>query len=247
MLLIGCNSVSGCPNSGGGNGNGGGYGNDPCSGGFDFGFGIGLGDPTLLGGCDDPNAGIGFAGSQFAGVHLGPTGLDSNVIAGVKDVLVSSGDCAKFFDSAKIDALTRFDNTDFVTVNGPDRVTWALVNSKPTQVPPYAWDAQVQPGVGRFVQLNRNRGFYQQTTRNVLAGGGYGSNLSTGTIKAGDFIGGSLEYQITTVLHELGHLVDLLPSDKSGGPEASNANTNLILSKCKDAIAQAAKSVLSIP
>ena len=187
---------------------------------------------------------IGGGGNTAGG---GPTGLDTNVIAGVKSVLVSAGDCAKFFGSAKVDALTRFDHTDFVTVNGPDRQSWTLVSNVPTQVPPYVWDAQVQPGAGGFVQLNRNGGFYQQTVRNVLAGGGYGSNLPTGTIRAGDFIGGSLEYQITNVLHELGHLLDLLPSDKSGGPGASNANTNLILSKCKDAIAQAAKSVLSLP
>jgi hypothetical protein len=79
------------------------------------------------------------------------------------------------------------------------------------------WDAVVQPGFGGFVQLNNNGGFYQQTVRNVLAGGGYGSNLGTGTIKAGDFNGGSLEYKITTVLHELAHLVGLPVSDKSGG------------------------------
>jgi hypothetical protein len=109
------------------------------------------------------------------------------------------------------------------------------------------WDAVVQPGFGGFVQLNNNGGFYQQTVRNVLAGGGYGSNLGTGTIKAGDFNGGSLEYKITTVLHELAHLVGLPVSDKSGGPEASTAITDLILSKCKDAIAQAAKSVQSLP
>lgn len=54
------------------------------------------------------------------------------------------------------------------------------------------------------------------------------------------FLGGTLEAQITVLLHEFAHNVSKIPSD-TGDSEQSTKNTDTILDNCDDDIKAAAK------
>ena len=109
-------------------------------------------------------------------------------------ILGGNNDCADFFSQAKIEPTQKLASTDIVTVNGPDRNTFGVVNGETALVPPYLWDARTQPGAGGFMQLNSNGGFYQSRVRNVVQGGG---RLPTTPLAVGPYLGGSLGAQVS--------------------------------------------------
>jgi len=60
-----------------------------------------------------------------------------------------------------------------------------------------------------------------------------------------NYQGGGLEAQITILLHEFAHTMDLIPRDKVGG-DRSPENTEKILEHCRKAIEDAVKRLSEI-
>jgi hypothetical protein len=204
-----------------------------------YGDGGDAGDPIItIGG------GISGGGGGGGGGASGSTNNNNSQVSRALDAAIgilqgNDGDCTNFFNGNKLglNPVSALAGRDIVTMNGPDRRTFGIVNDKETLVAPYMWDARFQPGAGGFIQLNQNGAFYQSTIRNQVQGG---ARLPTTKQFAGPYIGGSLEAQIFILFHELGHILQVLKDD-ANNPASSGENDQTILDNCKSEIAQAAK------
>jgi hypothetical protein len=116
---------------------------------------------------------------------------------------------------------------------------------------PYAARAQQAVGAGSTITLNSNGAFfvYRAPVSVRLSGGGPLIPQSTRQLHVGSYSGGSLNAQITVLLHEYGHIVGLLPVDRgeAGSALLSTQNTDTVLDHCRRQIEASANRVIAIP
>ena len=77
-----------------------------------------------------------------------------------------------------------------------------------------------------FVTDSTGRILSPVTTANLTIGG---------TANPSAYLGNTLSAQVTILLHELAHNLNLIPDD-STSPDQSKSNTQTIIDKCKDQI-----------
>jgi hypothetical protein len=101
--------------------------------------------------------------------------------------------------------------------------------------------AKVLQGSGAYavITINPQGAFFRSSARVLETapdGGGPFNPRGYGFLTVGQYTGGSLSAQVLTLLHELGHILDLLPVDLNDVAGKSVHNTNEVLSHCHSAI-----------
>lgn len=116
---------------------------------------------------------------------------------------------------------------------------------------PYAARAQQEVGAGSTIILNSHGAFFidRAPVSVRLSGGGPLIPQSRRQLHVGSYDGGSLNAQITVLLHEYGHIVGLLPVDRgeAGSALLSTRNTETVLDHCRRQIEASANRAVVVP
>jgi hypothetical protein len=190
-------------------------------------------------------------GADPAGAELTSLGPNASIIsqarAEVMAILSAQNSCSAWFRSAESEAADKFrslrfamdfsGNGDIVRVESWDRM--------PVYYQPYVARTLQNVGWGSTITLNDKGAFFKNSApvRLIVYSNERGYAIAARRLYVGDFSGATREAQILTLLHEFGHVVDLLPIDAGmgGGPQLSTRNTELVLRHCGADIKKAAK------
>jgi len=108
---------------------------------------------------------------------------------------------------------------------------------------PWAARSWQLAGPNSTVLLNNGGAFFNSSSPVVELNhqGGFSRYLGFRMLTIGPFKGSTSEAQITTLLHELGHVTDRIPEDDDSWDGKSSRNTEEVLRHCKSDIQEFAK------
>jgi hypothetical protein len=155
----------------------------------------------------------------------------------VLEILQTDNACSQWYRSKDADAAATFRTLSFeLDHKGMDHVveTWGP-DSLITFRNPYV--ASVTQGGGSYsmVTINRNGAFFvpMANVADQPRDGGPLSFRGVRALKVGPYGGNTLQARVVTLLHEFGHLLDLLPTDKDDYEGKSVQNTREVLRFCR--------------
>jgi hypothetical protein len=104
---------------------------------------------------------------------------------------------------------------------------------------PYVATALQAGGSYQTVTLNAGGAFFRSAAyvRLVPKEGGAGRFVGSRYLRVGPYLGNTPEARVTTLLHEFGHVIDLLELDEGDVDGKSVHNTDIVVSHCRDQIA----------
>ena len=163
----------------------------------------------------------------------------------VIEILQSKNSCSAWFQAVDPNAASTFASLKFIIeTNGPKEVLGVRFGSGEMLLKhPYAAKALENSSV---VVLNANGAFFVRAApvfRQDNQGGFYRLSGSR-ELRAGSYRGNTRAAQMTILLHELGHVVGLLPNDSDELSGQSERNTAEVLRFCQKQIKAASESPL---
>lgn len=170
---------------------------------------------------------------------MGPDGL---LIAGARqqvlEILREGNSCSGWFAGGEPNPAVKFASLHFKSDAAGTLLSLGDFDSgRLSFTQPYVARAQEDVGPGSTITLNAHGAFFQQS-----AGTMYPSPRSVphfrpniSILHVGDYQGGSLKAQVTTLLHEYAHVVGLIPVDtgRPDGAQLSTQNTEIVLRHCR--------------
>lgn len=168
----------------------------------------------------------------------------------VLSVLQGNTGCSAWYLSKDPDAVAMFRSLHLaLDEHDPGLVRKILLPQRELlYVQPYVARAQQFVGPGSTITVNEHGAFFDDARGVVLVReeGGPASYEPAHMLRVGVYRGGTEEARVLTLLHEFGHVIDLLPLDAGvpDGPEISMHNTDLVLDHCKaelEAVSKAPK------
>jgi hypothetical protein len=110
---------------------------------------------------------------------------------------------------------------------------------------PYVARATQDGGANTGITVNANGAFYREqgTVELLREDGGPLRMDGARLLTVGAYLGSTLEAQMVTLLHEFGHVIDLLPEDADNLDGRSVRNTDEVLRHCRPEIDTRSKSV----
>lgn len=176
-----------------------------------------------------------------------PGFLIESVRSEVLSLLSESNSCTGWFLSADASAREKFRSLHFVL----DREGKAEIvrldgqDGLSAYYHPYVASTRQNVAPGSTITVNANGAFFRSNAL-VRDGGHAADRLSASSyrpLSVGIYAGGSPEAQLLTVLHEFGHIVDLLPVDAEvpSAPFISIQNTETVLRHCRSQVQLHAK------
>lgn len=154
----------------------------------------------------------------------------------ILDILRNGNACTDWFASKDASPADTFQSLNFLLdQRGPqDIFESSEAASSVIFRQPYVARATQDGGARTAITINANGAFYR-TQGNVLKtvpeGGPFRAD-GTRVLTVGSYRGGTLPAQIVTLLHEFGHIIDLLPEDADNLDGRSVRNTNEVLRHC---------------
>jgi hypothetical protein len=165
--------------------------------------------------------------------------------ARVLKILEAGDACSAWFRDRAPDPAHLFRTLSFtVDSKAIDYVTERPDNSSTIYIHPYVAHVVQDGGEFQNVALNAGGAFFRPSAnliRLAKQGGAVQFEGTTRMLKVGPYMGSTLQAQITTLLHELGHVEGLLPLDTDDVNGQSSANTREVLRHCQPEIDSAAK------
>lgn len=150
--------------------------------------------------------------------------------------------CGAFFGSAFFPlgnvaaplAAAGLAGANVTTTNGPSQISYDP-NAGPTGTitQPVVANTSQGTGIGSTININMNGAFFKGTAF-FTSSGGPGGQIA-GPLTVGPYSGNTLQAQVTTILHEYAHNLNLIPADARGPntpANQSNINTSAIVSNC---------------
>jgi hypothetical protein len=158
----------------------------------------------------------------------------------VLDILRSGNTCAEWFATKDTNPAETFRSLSFrLDKHGPQQIFESeLPQSIHVWRQPYVANATQDGGAHTTITINAYGAFYR-TQGMVLKTAPEGGPLYTdGTrfLTVGSYRGDTLQAQMVTLLHEFGHIIDLLPDDADDLDGKSVRNTNEVLRHCQSEI-----------
>jgi hypothetical protein len=162
-------------------------------------------------------------------------------------ILSGENACSAWFREKEPDALETFRTLSFaLDPKAQDFITETRTSMHRTF---YPWVAKVMQGGGPYqvVTLNVSGAFFRPSAyvHVVPPEGGPAIGGGARSLRVGPYLGGTVEAQLTTVLHELGHTIGLLEFDEGDVAGKSAHNTELVLEHCQSQILEGARSLLA--
>lgn len=175
---------------------------------------------------------------------LAGAGKPGQVILRARDraleILDSSNACSAWFRRKDDDPAATFRT---LTFEMDDHAQDSILESREPDFvhvyrQPYVAKVTQDSGAYAVVTINAQGAFFRSSARvlETAAGGGLFTPRGYGFLTVGQYTGGSLSAQVLTLLHELGHILDLLPVDLHDVDGKSVHNTNEVLIHCRSAI-----------
>jgi hypothetical protein len=162
-------------------------------------------------------------------------------------ILTGENACSAWYRNAEPEAAEKFRSLRFaVDLAGAGEILKkADWREDPFYYQPYVARTGQNVGWGSTITVNGNGAFFrsQASVRIVDTATDAGYFKSFRPLLVGGFRGATLEARVLTILHEYGHILDMIPIDV-GGPSApivSMHNTETVLRHCKPQIQAAAK------
>jgi hypothetical protein len=166
----------------------------------------------------------------------------------VLDILRSNNACTEWFETKESAPVATFQSLSFsLDEHGPrDIFETRRAGSIVLWRQPYVASATQDGGGYTAITINVYGAFYRTQGRVLKVGQEPGPESVDGTriLTVGKYAGGTLSAQMITLLHEFGHIVDLLPEDADNLDGKSVRNTDEVLRHCRaeiEARAQQAK------
>ena len=159
-------------------------------------------------------------------------------------ILGAENSCSAWFREADPDVSATFESLDFSLDDGPKYVlafksAWGEMLLKH----PYSAGVQENAGPNATVLLNANGPFFAKAA-DILqrdATSSFARVVGRRGLRVGSFDGNTLPAQITTLLHELAHVIGRLPDDSDELSGLSTQNTEHVLHVCRAEIKASAR------
>jgi len=158
----------------------------------------------------------------------------------VLDILRSGNACAEWFATKDTHPAETFQSLSFrLDKRGPRQI---LESELPESVhlwrQPYVANATQDGGAHTAITINAYGAFYraQGTVLKTVPEGGPFLTGGTRFLTVGSYQGDTLPAQMVTLLHEFGHIIDLLPEDADNLDGKSVRNTDEVLRHCRSEI-----------
>ena len=169
----------------------------------------------------------------------------SKAKAQVFALLQNENACSAWFRESDSDPAGVFHSLHFQMEEVKPSYIQFVLDSHRRDVFKHPWVAQAWQLAGRdsTVKLNLDGAFFNASSTAVALtpGGGVARYLGFRMLTVGPFKGGTSEAQITTLLHELGHITDRIPPDDDSWDGKSSRNTEEVLLHCGGEIREFAK------
>jgi len=149
----------------------------------------------------------------------------------VLELLREGDSCSGWYAQAEPDPAEKFASLHFqIDGNGESTVQFSFASPEQFYRQPYVARAQEGVGRGSVITLNAHGAFFQHSVPPDLR--------VTSYLHVGDYLGGSIRAQVTTLLHEYAHIIGLLPVDTGEANSAllSVQNTKTVLRYCRKQI-----------
>jgi hypothetical protein len=155
----------------------------------------------------------------------------------VLEILRSDNACAEWFETKEAAPAATFQALNFLLdLHGPQNI-FESMNKESNLVwrQPYVARATQDGGAHTTIVINVNGAFYRSQGQLLMIGQDIGPIRRQGTrlLTVGIYAGDTLPAQVTTLLHELGHIIDLLPEDADNLDGKSVRNTDEVLRHCR--------------
>lgn len=163
----------------------------------------------------------------------------------VMDILRTPNACREWFAGKDPEVDRTFESLGFlIDHQGQEDVVALLLRDSTTIIrQPYVASATQDGGAYTHITVNAHGAFYRAQAKLQKLNPEGGPNQFSGEhwLTVGPYGGNSLEAQTLTLLHELGHIVDLLPEDSDDLDGKSARNTSEVLRHCRAEIEASAK------
>jgi hypothetical protein len=169
----------------------------------------------------------------------------------VLEILREGNSCSAWYAEAEPELVAKFASLHFEVDEQGETMTLGEYDSGDVSYrEPYVARAQENVGRGSIITLNAHGAFFQSRALAKLRfQGGPFFVQAPKPLHVADYAGGSLNAQVTTLLHEFGHIVGILPVD-SGEPRApllSTQNTATLLRHCRKQIEASRDRTILMP
>jgi hypothetical protein len=158
----------------------------------------------------------------------------------VLHILRSPNACTEWFETKETSAAATFQSLHFLLDwHGPEDIFDSMgEESMVIRRQPYVARATQDGGAHTRITINANGAFYRPQGQLLKIGreAGPARSKGTGLLTVGTYIGDTLPAQIATLLHEFGHVIDLLPEDADNLDGKSVRNTDEVLRHCRSEI-----------
>jgi hypothetical protein len=163
----------------------------------------------------------------------------------VSEILESENSCSAWFRSIDPNAAATFASLKFVIdAKGPQYVVgWRNDAGVLFFKHPYSARTLEGTGANSVVTLNANGPFFVRTGVVMWQehGGTFRHAIGSCILQVGSYPGNTLAAQITTLLHEFGHIVKRIPEDSDEMSGQSGRNTEEVIHHCHAQIKAAAR------
>lgn len=154
----------------------------------------------------------------------------------VLDILETENACRAWFQEKDSNPAATFRTLSFQLDRHGDDFVLESRDKGPMNIFRSPYVAKVIQGDGPYgvITLNTKGAFFSTQARvlEVRKEGGPANQRGTRLLHVGPYDGDTLAAQVITLLHEFGHVLDLLPADQDNVDGKSVENTNKILRLC---------------
>jgi len=157
-------------------------------------------------------------------------------------ILRADNSCSAWFREATSDAADIFESLNFRLADGPKNILELKSSGEILLQHPYSARVEENAGPNATVLLNARGPFFVNTAEifERVTAGGFMRPAGHRELRIGSYTGGTLPAQMTTLLHELGHVIGRLPDDSDESSGLSVQNTERVLRACRAEITASA-------
>lgn len=167
---------------------------------------------------------------------------------GVLQILHQNSSCSSWFEEAEPHPSEKFRSLHYaLDAKAPASILKTqITGDRWFYLQPYIARVIENASPGSTITINPHGAFFEETAPVLIVprDGGPGGREVSRLMRVENYVGGTPQAQMTTLLHEFGHTTGQLPVDAGtpGGPELSTENSRTVLRHCRSQIEAEAKS-----